>query len=261
MMKQLGLLLTALLCSSPGCAKKQEAPRRTEPWLASASASAAPAPRGPLELRFSQESRISFSVPTRRAKLGGHVPIADGKLHLDPDKLDASTATIDADLGRLVIAEDSLPSDVEPPPGSPSALALSWLELGPDVPAERRAQFGVARFVLVSLENLSKPSLDTATDPKRPVTVRATAVGTLLLHGYRAPVRAEVLLQTLPSPNGPLRVSIRSAAPLVLPLAPHDIVARGPSGMPDPLQTARAVDVVGKAVRLELELVAEAISH
>jgi hypothetical protein len=254
------LLLLPLLTTSLGCAKKQEAPRRTEPWLASASASGNPAPRGPLELRFSQESRITFSVPTRQAKLGGHVPLAEGKLHLDPDKLEASTATLAADLTRLVIAEDTLPSNVEPPPGSPSALALSWLELGPDVPAERRDQFNLARFELVSLENLSKPSLDTAGEPKRPAPVRATAVGTLLLHGYRAPVRAEVLLQVLPpAEGGRLRLSIRSSSPLVLPLAPHDIVARGPSGMPDPLQTARAAEVVGKNARIELELVADAV--
>jgi hypothetical protein len=257
-MKTLTWLLVALLAGA-GCAKKQEAPRRTEPWLASASASSSPAPRGVRELRFTQESRISFSVPARKAKLGGHVPLAAGKLRLDPDALEASSATIDADLSRLVIAQDTLPNDAGSPPGSPNALALNWLELGPDVPAERRAQFALARFELVSLENLSSTSLDANPDPKRPANVRATAVGTLLIHGYRAPVRAEVLLQTLPpTATSSLRLSIRSSSPLVLPLTPHDIIARDPSGTPDPLQTARAADVVGKTARIELELVAEA---
>jgi len=244
-------------CAS-GCAKKQEAPRRTEPWLASASASSSPAPRGALELGFGPQSRIRFSLPARKAKLTGEVPLSEGKLRLDPNNLEASQASISADLTRITIAGDSLPTEPEPPPGSPSALALNWLELGPEVPAEQREQFSLARFELVSIENLSKPSLALEVS-KRATPVRATAVGTLLVHGYRAPVRAEVVLEPLPpSPTHPVRLSIRSVTPLVLPLAPHDIVARGASGMPDPLQTARAVDVVGKHVRIELELVAEA---
>lgn len=257
-MRQRGLLLGALVVCASGCAKKQEAPRRTEPWLASASASSNPAPRGAMDLAFSPQSRIRFSLPARKAKLTGEVPVAEGKLRLDPGNLEASRASISADLTRITIADDSLPSEGDAPPGSPSALALNWLELGPDVPAEQRAQFSLARFELVSLENLSKPSLDFEI-AKRATTLRAIAVGTLLIHGYRAPVRAEVVLEPLPpSPTHPIRLSIRSAAPLVLPLAPHDIVARGPSGIPDPLQTARAVDVVGKHARIELELVAEA---
>jgi hypothetical protein len=256
-MRRCGLLLGVLAACVTSCAKKKEAPRRTEPWLASASASSSPAPRGAVELVFSSNSRIRFSLPTRKAKLAGEVPLAEGKLRLDLGNLEASKASISADLTRIAIADDSLPTEAEALPGSPSALALNWLELGPEVAAEKRSQFTLARFELVSIENLSKPSLDLEVS-KRTTPVRATAVGTLLVHGYRAPVRAEVWLSPLPpSPSHPVRLSIRSATPLVLPLAPHDIVARGASGMPDALQMARAADVVGKNARIELELVAE----
>ncbi|HKY39067.1 MAG TPA: hypothetical protein VJN18_24180 [Polyangiaceae bacterium] len=257
-MRHAGWLLTLLVAGAAGCARKQEAPRRTEPWLASASASSSPAPRGILELHFSPESQIRFSLPARKAKLVGQVPLAEGKLRLDPKNLQASQASISADLTRIAISDDSLPTGGDAPPGSPSALALNWLELGPDVPAQQRTQFSLARFELVSLENLSKASLDLDASARK-TPVRATAVGTLLVHGYRAPVRAEVVLELLPpSAAQPARLSIRSTTPLVLPLAPHDIVARGASGMLDPLQTARAADVVGKNARIELQLVAEA---
>jgi hypothetical protein len=138
-------------------------------------------------------------------------------------------------------------------------VALNWLELGSEVPAERRQQFALARFELTALENLSAAALDLGAKP--PARVRATAVGTLLIHGFRAPVRAEVELERLPAgPAGQLRVAIRSVSPLVLPLAPHEIAARGPSGVLEPQQTARAAASVGRNARIELALVAESVT-
>lgn len=250
--------LVALLCVlGLGCSKKPEPPRRTEPWLASAvvSASAAPTASALLELRFAPESRIRFSLPAKNGKPSGQVPLASGKLRLVTQDLKSSTANLEADLTRLSLDPESLPAAAELP-GSPDALALNWLELGPEVPIERRSQFALARFELTALENVSPPTLELG--GKRPARVRATAVGTLLVHGFRAPVRAEVALESLPpGPSGQLRLSIRSTSPLVLPLAPHEISARGPSGGLDPQQGARAEGSVGKNARIELELVAE----
>jgi hypothetical protein len=253
--------LFALLCGlgalGIACSKKPEAPRRTEPWLASAavSASAAPAVSALLELRFTPESAIRFSLPAKNGKPSGQVPIASGKLRLATQDLKSSSANVEADLTRLKLDPESLPAAVELP-GSPDALALNWLELGSEVPLERRSQFALARFELTALENVSPPVLELG--GKRPARVRATAVGTLLVHGFRAPVRAEVVLESLPpGPSGQLRLSIRSTSPLVLPLAPHEIAARGPAGRLDPPQTARAEGWVGKNARIELDLVAE----
>lgn len=254
-------LLAALALFALACAKKQEAPRRTEPWPASAkSGSTSAAPGGVSRFDFNaSESTIRFSLPSRKAKLSGNLPLTRGELQLDPHELKSAQANLEADLSRITLDESSLPHNGSAPSGESRARALNWLELGAEVPEERRAQFARSRFELAALENVSSPVLDVRAAPGRAGQVRATAVGTLLLHGYRAPVRAEVLLQTLTkAPNGSVRLSIRSAAPLVLPLAPHDIVARGPSGMADPLQTARAADVVGAHVHIEFELVAEA---
>jgi hypothetical protein len=246
-----------LLCAlSLGCSKKPEPPRRTEPWLASAvaSASAAPASSSVLELRFTPESSIRFSLPAKNGKPSGQVPIASGKLRLALADLKSASANIEADLSRITLDPESLPQTAELT-GEPDALARNWLELGPEVPLERRSQFALARFELTALENLSAPALELG--GKRTARVRATAVGTLLVHGYRAPVRAEVVLESLPpGPSGQLRLSIRSASPLVLPLAPHEIAARGPSGVLDPPQTARAEGSVGKNARIEVTLVA-----
>jgi hypothetical protein len=249
-------LLALLLLASPGgCAKKEEPPRRTEPWLASPSASSAVDSAAPRRFRFASESRVRFSLPTRKSRPGGSVAIAFGELLLDQRQLERSRATVEVDLTQLTVDESTLPADAELGGRSATSIALDWLELGSDVAGEKREQFAKARFELVSVENPSKPGLELEGRSNR---VRATVVGTLLLHGFRAPVRCDVWLELHRTDAGAPRLSIRSAAPLVVPLGPHDIGARTPSGSPDPLTAARAAEWVGKSVRLELELMAEA---
>ena len=68
-----------------------------------------------------------------------------------------------------------------------------------------------------------------------------------------------MLLEPLkPSPEAVERLSIRSASALVVPLGPHDIIARGASGIADALAMAHSAEWVGKNVRIEFDLVAEA---
>jgi polyisoprenoid-binding protein YceI len=247
-----------LLCCA-ACSKPDVAPRRTEPWLAQPSASAsANAVSGPMRFRLVSDSRIRFTVPGKRAKLSGRVGIAQGSLRLDPHDLKTASADIDVDLTTLSIDADSLPENAPLAGGSPSALALQWLELGADVAPERRREVGLARFELSSVESSSAPGIDLS-EPKAKSHVRATVIGTLLIHGFRAPVRCEVVLAALEgAPGAPPRFSIRSQGALVVPLAPHDIRARGPSGIADAVSMARSAEWVGKNARVELELVAEA---
>ena len=108
------------------------------------------------------------------------------------------------------------------------------------------------------MESSSAPGLDLSS-PKAKKPVRASVVGTLLIHGFRAPVRCDVMLEALEAtPGAPPRFSIRSQSALVIALAPHDISARGPSGIADALSMARSAEWVGKNARIELDLVAEA---
>jgi hypothetical protein len=241
---------------SLACSKPDSAPRRTEPWLANPSASAA-VRGGPRAYRFTPESYVAFGLSGRKGKLSGRVPLAQGQLRLDPRDLPTASARIDFDLTRISI-ETAAPDDMELGGVSPNVLAQQWLELGAQVPAERRAQFENARFELASLDNLSSSFLEPGS-ARKPNPVRATAVGTLLLHGFRAPLRSEVRVSALESPPGaPARLSIRSASALVIPLTPHDITARDAAGIVDALGAGRATDWVGKSARVEFELVAEA---
>jgi hypothetical protein len=250
-------------CSSllGACRKHEEPVHRTEPWLAQPSASgshAAPLATAPRRFHFAPESRVRFSLSGKKGKLSGSVPVQGGSLELDPRDLTHSSATLSVDLTKLVLDDANLPEGMALG-DSPSTVAQQWLELGAGVSTEKREQFRVARFELSSVEGWSGAPLDFT--GRRRVTLRATAVGTLLLHGFRAPVRAELSLtpQAADASAGghPGKLSIRSASALVLPLAPHDISARSPSGVVDAAATARAVEFIGKNARLELELLAE----
>lgn len=252
-MRALAIVAIVLLSA---CSKKPEPPRRTEPWLANPSGSAAASPIAARRFHFTGESSVRFSVPSRKAKVGGSAPVSGGELVLEPQQLERSRASVDVDLTKLALDASTLPEGADLGGRPASELMLDWLELGADVATEKREQFARARFELVSIENTSASALLLEPRQKR---VRATVVGTLLIHGFRAPVRADVWLEPLSAgQNGAPRLSIRSAAPLVVPLAPHDIGARSASGMSDPLAGARAAEWVGKAARLEVELVAEA---
>lgn len=234
------------------CRKREATPRRTEPWLAHPS-SAPQAARG-LRFEFDRESRVRFTTVGRKGKVSGSAPVSGGELELDPTDLTRTRASVAVDLRALELDPTELPPSLELGDLTPRTLALYWLELGPRVPQEKLEQFSVARFELASVEGWSGAPLETS--GRKPASLRATAIGSLLLHGFRAPVRAEVHLGTIPGAGGtPPRVTIRSATPVVLPLAPHDISARGPDGVVDTATTARAADFIGSSVRLELSLV------
>jgi hypothetical protein len=255
-MKAAALLLFALLTCG-ACSKKEAPARRTEPWLANPSASGnAAVSLAPLSFHFAPDSSIRFTVPGKKAKVSGRVPLAEGTLRLDTRDLKNASASIEVDLTRLRLDPETIPEGVELN-GTPDALALQWFELGAEVAPEKRRELQTARFELSSVETVSTPFLDFGARNKAPV--RASLVGTLLIHGFRAPVRCDVRVLALESaPGAAKRLSIRSASPLVIALAPHDISARGPSGIADALAMARASDWIGKSARVEFELLAEA---
>ncbi|RYZ02760.1 MAG: YceI family protein [Myxococcales bacterium] len=232
------------------CSKPEEKPRRTEPWPAqpSASSSAGTVVAGPKRFRFSPDSKVRFSSSGKKGKVSGRFAISQGALELDPREPKNTHASLDVDLTTLTIETD-VPPGLELG-GAANVIGLQWLELGAEVPAERRESFKTARFELTSLEGPSPAELAAR---RRTGFTRVMAVGTLLLHGFRAPVHAELLI----AGGGSERLSIRTARPFVVVLGTHDLTARSPSGIADARGAARAADWVGKSVSVELDLFAE----
>ncbi len=217
-----------LLCVS-ACAKKEPKPLRTEPWLAhppaSASASSGSDAAVPaVRYALTEPSVIRFELPTKRGALRGSLTRVSGELSLDTSDLGRSRARIDADLGSLTVQSADGSDDAW------RARALSALELSDAGTPNARAS-----FELTALEDAAPPLLEPAppiSDGGPPFTrrVRATALGNLLLHGFRVLRRApvEVELGYGGDRSSPSTILIRSRAPFVVSLETHAIRAVGP---------------------------------
>jgi hypothetical protein len=217
-------LCLVLLCGT-ACAKKEPRPERTEPWLAHPPASARASSDAALPLTryaLGEGSVIRFELPTKRGPLNGQIARVSGELNVDLADLSRSRGLVRAELGALEIHAGTTDSD-------PVLLARARaaLELSPDPNAP--AVF--ASFDLTSVEEAVPSQVEPAPDAHTgtPFIRRArfTALGNLLLHGFRVPRRAPLSAEFSFASDRqvPSSVLIRSRAPLVISLETHAIVA------------------------------------
>lgn len=226
------MLCLSLLCSA-GCAKKEPKPLRTEPWLAHPTARASASGDAALPLTryvLGERSVIRFEIPTKRGALSGTVTRVSGELKVDLTALNQSRGEVRADLGSLEIHATGSAGN-----GDTELLerARAALELSPDAPTS--AVF--ASFNLTSVDDASPPQIEPAPEraagaasaapPLFSRRTRFTAIGDLLLHGFRVSRRAplEAEFGFLNDAVVPQSVLIRSRAPFVISLETHAIVA------------------------------------
>lgn len=248
-------LLCILLCLA-GCAKKEPKPQRTEPWLAHPPARASASGDAALPLTryaLGERSSIRFELPTKRGALRGAITRVSGELDVDLSDLSRSRGLVRADLGSLSIHAGTQDSD-------PALLARAQaaLELSPD--ANAPAVF--ASFDLTSVEDAAPTQVEPApeADSRTPFSRRAqlTAIGNLLLHGFRVARRAplEVEFGFVGDRQVPRSVLIRSRSPFVISLETHAIVAvanesgaKGPAATPTQAREVRvSVELYGTKV-------------
>ena len=228
----LPLALCALVSVS-ACAKKEQKPLRTEPWLAHPAASAAALDGSDAALpstryTLTEQSRIRFEIPAKRGTLRGTLSRVSGELSVTLGDLAQSRGQVRADLGSLSL-EGPDANDAAPLARARAALELSDAGAAPS-----------ATFDLSELGDVSPSQVEPApgSDAGSPFTrrARATAVGKLLLHGFRvvrrAPVEAEFGFVGDRSVPGTL--VIRSRAPFVVSLETHAIRALRPDSEQKP---------------------------
>jgi hypothetical protein len=228
--------LCLLLLCAVGCAKKEPKPLRTEPWLAHPPASASASGDAALPLTryaLGERSVVRFEIPTKRGTLSGALTRVSGELELNLSDLTQSRALVRAELGSLEIHASNGAAASERDLGL-LERARAALELSADAAAP--AVF--ASFDLTGLEDVAPTAIEPA--PERDGSAssnfsrhaRLTAVGNLLLHGFRvvrrAPVSAEFMFEG--ARQLPHSVVIRSRAPFVVTLETHAIVALAPEG-------------------------------
>ena len=216
--------LGALLLLS-ACAKKEQKPLHTEPWLAHPPASAAASSEAGLptaRYALTAQSQIHFELPSRHGTLHGNLTGVSGELTLTPGDLERSHGQVQVDLSSLTLSEDGSADTNALLTRARRALGLTDSGTDASSPAS-------ASFELSSLEDVAPAQLEPApdSDAGTPFTrkARATAVGDLTLHGFRvvrrAPLEAELSFtsdRTLPA-----TISIRSRAPFVISLETHEI--------------------------------------
>jgi hypothetical protein len=245
-------LLCLLLVCATGCAKKEPRKERTEPWLAHPPASARASGDAALPLTryaLGEGSVIRFELPTKRGALNGTISRVSGELNVDLSDLSHSRGLVRAELGSLDIhAGTTTDSDPELLARARAALELS---------SDPNAPPAFASFDLTAIEDAAPSEVEPAPEAgsSTPFLRRArfTALGNLLLHGFRVPRRAPLAAEFSFERDRqvPSSVLIRSRAPLVISLETHAIVAlahessaKGSSGAP----------VQAREVRVSVEL-------
>jgi hypothetical protein len=219
--------LGALLLLS-ACAKKEVKPLHTEPWLAHPPASAAASSDAGLptaRYAITEQSQIHFELPSKRGTLHGSLTRVSGELSLTPSDLEHSHGQVQVDLSSLTLSEDGNGDTSERLTRARSALGLT------DAAADASSPV-TASFELSSLEDVAPAQLEPAPDSDAGAPfarkARATAVGNLLLHGFRvvrrAPLEAEFSFTA--DRAVPTTISIRSRAPFVISLETHEIRVR-----------------------------------
>lgn len=232
------------------CAKKEPKPLRTEPWLAHPPASAATtvdggaAPAPTLRYTLTQDSRIRFEIPGAPGSLRGALTRASGEIRIVPSDLSQSRGQVRVDLDSL--------SFEGPGADDATARALSALDLSDAGPTS------TASFDLSELRDLTPAELEPAPPSASGALltrhVRATAVGNLLLHGFRVVRRAPVEAEFGFSDNrsAPSTLLIRSRAPFVVSLETHAIRVLRPEDSRKPAKPGAAV----ADIRVTIELYA-----
>jgi len=245
------LLLLGLLA----CHRGQKRPERTEPWLASASASSSSAAPALRRVAYTlARSHFEFELPGRHATPRGQFERAWGELDVDLDDFSHTTGRVVVDLSDLIMLGANGDAEV-----TSTARALDWLELGTKVKPERRDADRSATFALTSLDAghlVSAPNGDGRV-LRRELVSSWAAHGELSLHGVRAPLAADLGLTLVPGPapgGPPVELMIRSRRPLVVSLGTHDIRPRDERGVPIAKDLPLLGDKVGSVAKVSFEL-------
>jgi hypothetical protein len=226
--------LCALSLLAVGCAKKEVKPLHTEPWLAHPPASAAntsdAGDAGLARARYTitSQSQIHFELPSKRGIVHGNLSHVSGELSLSPTALELSRGQVQVDLSSLTLSADGAGDASDLLARAKSALGLSGASPSPSD--------ATASFELSALEDVAPALLEPApaSDAGAAFTrkARGTAVGGLLLHGFRVQRRApfEAELTFTRDRQLPASVVIRSRAPFVVSLGTHEIAVRDSEG-------------------------------
>ncbi len=238
-LRQTAVCWALLLVSA--CAKKEAKPMRTEPWLAhppasaSASASASADAGAPVtDFLLTRQSLLRFEqLPHVRNAVKGTIASLSGELQIDLHDLSRVRGHVRADFRRLTLGE--VPTDADGDSGADAGASSALLERLREALGRDSASVS-SRYEITAVEDASLSQLEPAPPGDAPFVrkARGTAIGDLLLHGFRVsrrvPFDAEFGFGS--DRQVPTTVVIRSRAPLVISLETHAVSIMGPEIRP-----------------------------
>lgn len=254
--------------------KSKDDPRTSEntptaPWPArSAKPSASPSPSEAIRTtyRVDDASRVHVGLKAKEAQPSGTFHGVSGALHLDPNALTGAEGSVTVDLSSIRM--DGAGSD-----DTYSIAARNWLGLGASIPSNERERLRFARFTISTITSSSAPAAylgrrvpvrtDVETEPptKERRRVSLTALGHLEVRGLRTTREARLdvdfdYAEPADSSSKPLRIWIRTARPLDVPLAEHDVAPRDEQGRLRASDLPLLGRVVGSTARVDVQLLA-----
>jgi len=235
------------------CAKKSPKPIHTEPWLAHPPASALAGIDAALPTTryvLAAPSLIRFELSAKRGKVQGRITKLSGELTVVLGALAQSRGQLRVDLSSIALDDED-------------ANGATWLARvqtalgGGDAGAAPNATFDLTGFDDVSPEALEPARVADGGGPPR--KARGTAVGNLLLNGFRVQKREplEVEFGFGSDRAVPASLTIRSRAPLFVSLETHELHLHEPSENRERRRNRAALAPHDVRVTLELHAIKE----
>jgi hypothetical protein len=204
-------------------------------------------------------------LPAKEAKPSGVFRSVQGSVDVDLRELSNTRGSLEIDLSSLVMQGDAAAE------GDYTPRAKNWLNIGNSRPEAELARARTARFTLTSVTSASAPaahlgrriplpedSESAATERRR---VSLTALGQLEVNGLRTTREARLdvdfdYASAAAATLSPLRIAVRTARPMPVPLAEHAIEPRDAHGRLVASDLALLGRVVGTTAQLEVRLLA-----
>jgi hypothetical protein len=223
------ILLSPALLGVVWCDKKEDS------TLAPAASSVAPSVAPPSAMVISYvidpTGKTGIDMPAPKEHIKADTTAAAGELKIDLMNLANSRGEVKADLNTLKTHTfgEAGKDDKQ------TEHALTWLEVGPQAPADAKDANRWATFAIRSVDGLSAPDLTKVSAEKsadgdvRKVTL--IAHGDFLLHGHKSAKDAALEVtfhypSGAPSDSKPTGIDVHSKEPLHIVLADHDVKPR-----------------------------------
>jgi hypothetical protein len=216
----------AVLASASGC--KKDTPVALAESASVLSAAAPPPSAKAVVYNVDPASKTTIDMPGLQEHIKADTTAATGKLDVDLTNVANTRGEVKVDLTTLTTHTFD---DVDKN-SSQTDHAHNWLHVGKLVTPEVKATNQYADFVIHSVDNLSSPDVSKVAPTKDGGedirTVTATVHGEFLVHGHKAnkdvPIQARFHYPAgAAADSNPVKIDIKSTAPLHVTLKEHDI--------------------------------------